>query len=122
MKNTNRLFFALLAAAALLFAAGCSDSSDDDSISTSDLAGTTWTYSETSDDGTYTMTLEFASGGQVTLTVLGQKYGDATYSVSDDGSTVTISMDGGTPMELAYSSGQLVGYDEDGNAITFTKS
>ena len=64
MKNTNRLFFALLAAAALLFAAGCS-SDGDDTITASDLAGTTWTYTfapSMPSDTTY-YTLSFSSDG-----------------------------------------------------------
>ena len=114
MKNTNRLFFALLAAAALLFAAGCSqDTSDSDD----EFAGTTWTYSyPAADDGDiyYALTLKFESGGKVTMyddtyengTLVESDPYSGTYTVS--GSTVTVDLGSSGTLQLAYSSGQLV--------------
>ena len=113
MKNTNRLFFALLAAAALLFAAGCSqDTSDSDD----EFAGTTWTYSyPAGDEGDiyYTLTLKFESGGKVTqfddfykngTLVYSHPY-SGTYTVS--GSTVTVDLGSSGTLQLTYSSGSL---------------
>ena len=78
MKNTNRLFFALLAAAAFLFAAGCSDS--DDTITASDLAGTTWKSTwETPLDGVLTAIITFDSSGNGCTVSYGLNGSSGTY-------------------------------------------
>ena len=129
MKNTNRLLFALLAAA-LVFAAGCSGDSDDDTITASDLAGTTWVWSRTfTEDGesyTNTYTLKFESNEKYNLVFEGKNDGGwrkqeikGRYTVS--GSTVALyeeDADDESPMLLTYSSGQLL---YDGGYLTFNK-
>ena len=132
MKNTNRLFFALLAAAALLFAAGCSSDGDDsdDTITASDLAGTTWVYSTKDGDETHTLAVKFESGGKVTWSsgsydkngslIEGQGWSDTcTYSVS--GSTVILyDEDGDVFVQFTYSSGNLSYTIEDaGESFTY---
>ena len=132
MKNTNRLFFALLAAAALLFAAGCSSDGDDsdDTITASDLAGTTWVYSTKDGDETRTLAVKFESGGKATFSVdyydengsLIEGWSDTytcTYSVS--GSTVILyDEDGDVSLQLTYSSGNLSYTIEDaGESFTY---
>ena len=111
MKTAHKTLAAIFALLAIALFAACSSDSDDDSISASDLAGTTWTASY---EG-MTISITFETSGQVTM------YGTSAGSYSASGSTVTIYDDDGDAfMQFTYSSGQLV-YSEDGETITFTK-
>ena len=115
-KTLSAILFALLA---VTFFAACSSDSDDDSISASDLEGTTWTASL---NGQTVATLNFASGGTVNVWMMDETGDDEEeYNYSVSGSTVTIYDDGEAVMQLTYSSGQLV-YSAYGGTMTFTKS
>ena len=123
MKTAHKTLAAIFALLAIALFAACSSDSDDDSISASDLAGTTWTASY---GGQTVATLKFASDGTVTMIDdEGDEITGESYSVS--GSTVTIYDDDGVSVQqLTYSSGQLLYpmYDDDGELqfLTFTKS
>ena len=109
-RKTLMPIFALLAVA--LFAACSSDSADSDD----DFAGTTWTceyesFDESGETYTYTTTLYFKSGGNVTASYYNEDTKesdgeeDGTYSVS--GSMVTINLENSGELLFAYSSGKL---------------
>ena len=120
MKTAHKTLAAIFALLAIALFAACSSDSDDDSISASDLEGTTWTASY---EGQTVATLKFASGGTVTVSYYENSTEtdseSGTYSVS--GSTVTLALDDSGTISLTYSSGQLV-YSAYGDTMTFTKS